>query len=181
MKEDVYCGQICISNLGRKESRHVSPNKSIRAIRSSYQNNWMVDNLPALSQLYDATSSQSEHLLGFPLGFIFEERAYVYNHVNIYLDYHKVDRADLDTGTSEDQYRIVKFVVEPMSIHHSFKPIATPDDDAILHANERVAKLSNPIASCNYKLTESLRRHTSIDMMRSPIGEGTHSGLLYQS
>ena len=174
MKQDVYCGQICISSLGRKESSRISPNKTIRAIRKRYHNNWMVDNLPALSRKYDSALNQSQHFLGFPLGFIFEKRAYVYNHVNIYLDYHKVDRAELDTETSEDEYRIVKFVVEPMSIHHSFKPLAAPDDDAVIHkkmdGNENVAKLLNPIVSCDYKLTKLLQRHTSFDMVNTEGG-----------
>ena len=165
----MYCGQICIASIGRKESKHISPNKTIRAIRKRYQNIWQVDNLPALSQKYDSVSNQSNYFLGFPLGFIFEKEAYINNHINIHLEYHKVDKSDIEVVPNEDEYRIVKFVIEPMSIHHEFKPIATPDDDAVLRkkldANERVAKLFNPIASCDYKLADSLRSHTNDGMI----------------
>ena len=128
-----------------------------------------MDNLPALSRKYDSVSNQSNYFLGFPLGFIFEKEAYVNNHINIHLEYHKVEKSDIDVVPNEDEYRIVKFVIEPMSIHHEFKPIATPDDDAVLRkkldANERVAKLFNPIASCDYKLADSLRSHTNVGMI----------------
>ena len=128
-----------------------------------------MDNLPALSRKYDSASNQSNYFLGFPLGFIFEKKAYINNHVNIHLDYHKVDQSDMEVVPNEEEYRIVKIVIEPMSIHHEFKPIATPDDDAVLRkkldANERVAKLLNPIASCDYKLADSLRTHTDVGMI----------------
>jgi transmembrane 9 superfamily protein 2/4 len=53
MKNDMYCEQLCISNLGRGEQRGVSPNKVVRAIRKNYHNNWIVDNLSSASKVED--------------------------------------------------------------------------------------------------------------------------------
>lgn len=167
MKEDVYCAQICIANLGRKESRHVSPNKTIRAIRKRFQNNWVIDNLPALSSLFASGSERSENSLGFPLGFVYEKKSYIYNHVNIYLDYVKVDDSDLDTTEEEGQelYRIVKFSIEPLSIAHKFKRTKNPDDDLILkkhHGSHKyIADMVDPVPSCDYRISEALRKHTT--------------------
>jgi len=70
---------------------------------------------------------------GFPIGFVDKGQAYVNNHVNINLHYHKVE---------EDSYHIVKFLVEPFSIKHELKDAGEDldvDDDI---------KIINPIASC---------------------------------
>jgi transmembrane 9 superfamily protein 2/4 len=53
MKKDMYCEQLCISNMGRGFQRGTAPNKAIRAIRKNYHNNWIVDNLSAASKVED--------------------------------------------------------------------------------------------------------------------------------
>lgn len=49
--------------------------------------------------------------LGFPVGYKYGKDSFLYNHVNIILEYSKV---------AEDEYRIVGFYVEPLSIEHRF-------------------------------------------------------------
>ena len=48
MMEDMYCEQLCISDLGA--------NAMTRAIRNKYHHNWLVDNLPAASKMEDDTT-----------------------------------------------------------------------------------------------------------------------------
>lgn len=172
MKNDVYCEQICISNVGRKESKGISPNKIVRAIRKQYQHNWVVDNLPSISEMKVANKDKPDHFIGFPLGLVYQNKAYINNHVNIHLEYHLVD----DAESSLDEYRIMKFTIEPLSIGHTFKHTSTADDDAGIHkkllGKKRVAKIKNPIPSCDYSLSDPLRRHkhTNLEMVSNGPG-----------
>ena len=45
MKQDMYCEQLCVSNLGRPEQYGALPNKVVRAIRGQYHYNWILDGL----------------------------------------------------------------------------------------------------------------------------------------
>jgi transmembrane 9 superfamily protein 2/4 len=172
MKKDVYCEQVCISHVGRKESRRISPNKVVRAIRKRYQHNWIVDNLASISEMKYSKQGATKHFLGFPLGFVYQKKAYINNHVNIHLEYHLVD----DPASNLEEYRIVKFIVEPLSIGHAFKHTSITDDDAEIHkklnAHGRMAEIKNPIPSCDYSLSESLRRHahTNLEMVNNGPG-----------
>jgi transmembrane 9 superfamily protein 2/4 len=168
MKKDMFCEQVCISNLGRVESKGVSPNKVVRAIRKDYHNNWIVDNLPSASKTEDEKNSYTRYFHGFPIGFVAsdDKKAYINNHVNIELEYHEVE--GIDTGSKE--YRIVRFTVEPFSIRHDFSPIFSSDDDQKSdNDTNRKATIKNPIPSCDYK--NSNRRHTNYYMV-TKIGPG---------
>ena len=152
MKTDMYCEQLCISNVGRGEQRGVSPNKVVRAIRKNYHNNWIVDNLSAASKVEDDTTITTRYWQGFPVGFIASDtkKAYIHNHVNIEIMYHPVE-------TETDKYRIVRFTVEPFSIKHEFEP--NEDDEE----NTKAAKFINPIASCDSK--RKTKVHTDYNMI----------------
>jgi transmembrane 9 superfamily member 2/4 len=156
MKQDMYCEQICYSNLGRPEQAGISPNKVVQAIRKNYHNNWIVDNLPAASKVEDDVQVTTRYWQGFPVGFISEKdmKAYIHNHVNIEIMYHAVE-------TEADRYRVVRFTVHPFSIHHEYELV----DGDILDAFKlpKVAKIINPIASCDPKM--SIREHTNYDMV----------------
>ena len=158
MKTDMYCEQLCISNVGRSEQRGVSPNKAVRAIRNNYHNNWIVDNLPAASRIEDDTIITTRYWQGFPVGFVASDtkKAYIHNHVNIEIMYHPVE-------TEVNKYRIVSFTVEPFSIKHEFEP---SDDD---EENSKSAKFGNPIASCDSK--RKTKVHTDYNMITAQGSE----------
>jgi len=160
MKVDMYCEQLCISNLGRGEQKGVSPNKMVRAIRKNYHNNWIVDNIPAASKVEDDTTVTTRYWQGFPVGFIAKDtkRAYVHNHVNIEIQYHSVE-------TEPENGRIVRFTVEPFSIKHDFEASADDDDDAEEGTVKgfKVADITNPIESCNPGM--SAKQHTRYEMI----------------
>jgi len=159
MKVDMYCEQLCISNLGRGEQKGVSPNKMVRAIRKNYHNNWIVDNIPAASKVEDDTTVTTRYWQGFPVGFIAKDtkRAYVHNHVNIEIQYHSVE-------TEPDKGRIVRFTVEPFSIKHDFEASADDDDaEEGTVKGFKVADITNPIESCNPGM--SAKQHTRYEMV----------------
>ena len=66
MKKEMYCQQLCISNLGRGEQRGMTPNKVVKAIRKGYHNNWIVDNLSAASKVEDDSTITTRYWQGFP-------------------------------------------------------------------------------------------------------------------
>eukprot|EP00593_Proboscia_inermis_P008198 CAMPEP_0171323160 /NCGR_PEP_ID=MMETSP0816-20121228/115401_1 /TAXON_ID=420281 /ORGANISM="Proboscia inermis, Strain CCAP1064/1" /LENGTH=406 /DNA_ID=CAMNT_0011821799 /DNA_START=70 /DNA_END=1287 /DNA_ORIENTATION=- len=101
-----------------------------------YHNNWIIDNIPSATQgLSRATGEKQLHYAGgFPIGSVRINHdsnmhapdskllakkkfhsfdAYVYNHVNIILDYHQPE-------DGVEGYRVVAFAVEPMSIRHRY-------------------------------------------------------------
>jgi len=158
MKTEMYCEQVCITNLGNGEQRAVSPNKVVRAIRKNYHNNWIVDNLSSASKSEDAETITTRYWQGFPVGYVNEndKKAYINNHVNIEIMYHAVE-------TEVDKFRIVRFTVEPFSIQHSFEPLEDNDDDTKEGEKEgKVAKLMKPILSC---AGGNNNVHTSFDMV----------------
>jgi len=162
MMTEMYCEQVCITNLGRAEQKGAAPNKVVRAIRKDYHNNWIVDNLSAASKAEDEKNVITRYYQGFPVGFIDEktQKAYVNNHVNLEIEVHKVE-------TEADKYRIVRFYIEPFSIAHEFEPADDVDDDKDNVEGEegpfRVAVITNPIRSCDPQYSK--KNHTSYDMV----------------
>ena len=55
-----------------------------------YHHNWIVDNLPAASIL-DTDTVVTTQYVGYPIGYVEGSSTYIYNHVNIILEYHTVD------------------------------------------------------------------------------------------
>ena len=152
MKVDMYCEQVCITNLGRGEMKGVSPNKMVRAIRKNYHNNWIVDNIPAASKVEDDRTVTTRYWQGFPVGFIAQDtkKAYVHNHVNIEIQYHQVE-------TDASKARIVRFSVEPFSIKHEFEASADDDDDAPVD-QEGSSGVSKPFKVSGAELAGAKRR-----------------------
>jgi transmembrane 9 superfamily protein 2/4 len=165
MKKDMYCEQVCISNLGRVEAKGVAASKVVRAIRKDYHDNWIVDNLPSASKMEDDIKSYTKYFHGFPVGFVAKDdnMAYINNHVNIELEYHQADE-------KVAEYRIVRFTVEPFSVKHDYTPTLTDDDDDDGETDTDTNKpstlkatLKNPIKSCDYSIKD--RKHTNYYMV----------------
>ena len=108
MLQDDNCNVLCQVEL---KSKDVTDFK--QAIKRQYHHNWIVDNLPAASMM-DTDQFVTTQYVGFPVGYLDKDGKsyYIYNHVNIILEYHNV---------GVDGNRIVGFYVEPLSIKHSFK------------------------------------------------------------
>jgi len=105
MLEDSFCKVLCQMKLNRAASEDFK-----RSINNQYHNNWIIDNLPAASIL-DSDHFITTEYVGFPVGFKEGHDYFLYNHVNIILEYSRVE---------VDGYRIVGFYVEPLSIKHRF-------------------------------------------------------------
>lgn len=159
MRKEMYCEQLCKSNIGKSESRGVQPSRIVRAIRKQYNHNWIVDNLPAAYRLDTNTNSTVTYLQGFPIGFISKQdnKAYVNNHVNIEIWYHPVE-------AQTDKYRVVRFIVEPFSIKHNFEPNEDSDIEDDSYLGQKY-KINHPIKSCDPKVPYSSREHTTYDMV----------------
>jgi transmembrane 9 superfamily protein 2/4 len=105
MLQEEFCKVLCQMDIKTKDV-----NDFKQAIKRQYHHNWIVDNLPAASIL-DSDQFVTTQYVGFPVGYQDGTSYYIYNHVNIILDYHTVE---------VDGHRIVGFYVEPLSIKHSF-------------------------------------------------------------
>ena len=115
MIENTFCKVLCQQKLTGHEAQHF-----VDSIAEEYRHNWIVDNLPAASEVDSdeyVTTSYSE---GFPVGFREGDDFYLYNHVGIKLSYHEV---------SQGVFRVVEFKVEPLSVEHRFKANAVWDGD----------------------------------------------------
>ena len=82
-KREMYCEQVCSTNLGRGEREGSRSNKMAMAIHEQYHNNWIVDNLSSASKLEDDGNVVKRYAQGFPIGFVHEDnkKAYIHNHV----------------------------------------------------------------------------------------------------
>ena len=143
MKKDMFCEQLCVSNLGRSQYSGVAPNRVVRTIRNEYHSNWLLDGLPPASILETDSTITTRYWQGFPVGFVDEDdnRAYIYNHVNFFVAYEE---------TSNGSYRVVGFRVEPFSIKHEFESLepGKDQDPSDGRYSPAVAKLVNPISAC---------------------------------
>jgi transmembrane 9 superfamily member 2/4 len=82
----------------------------------------------AMARYADVPQPMKRFAGAFPVGFRGPEDAmpYIYNHVNIFLDYHPVkaaqstSRAGDASPDSNAGYRVVGFAVEPLSIRHEY-------------------------------------------------------------
>jgi len=85
MLDEDFCHVLCQVNLKTKDV-----NDFKRAIKDQYHHNWIIDNLPAASIL-DTDSFSTTQYVGYPIGYIEGVNYFIYNHVNIILDYHPVE------------------------------------------------------------------------------------------
>lgn len=123
MLEDMYCQKLCQVDLTPMKAKMFQLH-----IQRGYHNNWIIDNLPSAAIGSAKAGQRQKHYAGgFPIGFIdtasgkpkkmdrkgLTKDAYIFNHVNIILDYHQPD-------TTKDGYRVVGFSVEPLSVKHNF-------------------------------------------------------------
>jgi transmembrane 9 superfamily protein 2/4 len=131
MLREVTCQKVCQKTLTPIQAKLLKWH-----IIRGYHNNWIIDNLPSATVGTTANGQRQKHYAGgFPIGFVDKSSAktedkkkmkrkerrksimmqdvYVFNHVNIILDYHK-------PAGETNGYRVVGFYVEPMSIKHTF-------------------------------------------------------------
>lgn len=122
MLTESYCEKLCQIELGMQDAARLRLH-----IKYGYHNNWIIDNLPSAAVgLNSVTGKKQRHYAGgFPIGFLASDTGapYIFNHVNIIIDYHKYDK-DIE------QYRVVGFAIEPISIKHEFQGGYDWDGDA---------------------------------------------------
>eukprot|EP00527_Entomoneis_sp_CCMP2396_P000228 CAMPEP_0198136898 /NCGR_PEP_ID=MMETSP1443-20131203/447_1 /TAXON_ID=186043 /ORGANISM="Entomoneis sp., Strain CCMP2396" /LENGTH=580 /DNA_ID=CAMNT_0043798187 /DNA_START=367 /DNA_END=2109 /DNA_ORIENTATION=- len=109
MLTETYCNKLCQITLDNLQA-----SKLRLHIKYGYHNNWIIDNLPSAAVGVGKKGERRKRYSGgFPIGFIASDNKlpYVYNHVNINVDYHPY----------EEGYRVVGFAVEPLSIKHEFQ------------------------------------------------------------
>ena len=112
MMNPVHCAKVCQVELSKMDAAKLQMH-----IHQSYHNNWIIDNLPSAAIGLAANGKKQTHYAGgFPIGFKDSntDNIYLYNHVNIILDYHQPDPAS-------ETFRVVGFAVEPLSVKHEFQ------------------------------------------------------------
>ena len=85
MLENEFCQVLCQVDLSANDVTAFR-----NAIKRQYHHNWIVDNLPAASIL-DSDQFITTQYVGFPVGYMQGNTYYIYNHVNIILEYHVVE------------------------------------------------------------------------------------------
>jgi len=165
MKRDVYCKRVCTADLDRHYQKlgtqTVPSNKLVRSIQKHYHHNWIVDHLPAHLpadyKLHDHISNSTNYHTGFPIGFVnpTDGLSYIYNHVNIHLQYHAIDSNNDDHQT----YRIVGFTVRPFSIAHNA-------------GCDLMAEIKDPIASCNPRTKDAHTEFNTLSQTSHQLSNG---------
>lgn len=112
MLEDNPCRILCQVTLSSKDTEAFK-----KAIQRKYHHNWIIDNLPAAS-LVDSDEIITTEFVGFPVGYVEGLSTYIYNHVNIIMEFHTVE---------DNAHRIVGFYVEPLSVRHIISGAGTWD------------------------------------------------------
>jgi len=169
MQQETFCEKICQIELTAESAKDLH-----KHIERGYHHNWIIDNLPSAFIRHDKQGEESTHYAGgFPIGFVIADKsategdesatkkvkkikprnipktAYVYNHVNIVVDYHQFDPA-IST------YRVVGFAVEPMSIAHKFA------DDFTWDGKDK-AGLTKPLTTC---MTDAHMKYDNIALFQ---------------
>ena len=110
MLEEVRCAKLCQVTLNATSAQQLS-----RLVALGYHHNWILDNLPSAAiGMNNRGWTQMRYSGGFPIGFqaYDTKETYVYNHVNIVVDYRETDSG---------KYSVVRFAVEPLSVVHEFQ------------------------------------------------------------
>jgi len=143
MMLEKYCQIICQKTLTALDARNLKLH-----IKYGYHHNWIIDNLPSAALGLSGSGLKQKHYAGgFPIGYLDTSsgEAWVYNHVNIVVDYHQVE-------PDVEGYRVVAFAVEPFSVNHEFANGFDWDGEN----NEGFAK---PLNSCPTGSTNLGRTH----------------------
>jgi len=106
MEHDQFCKVLCQMDLSKSD---VAALKTI--IREEYHHNWIIDNLPAASIVDSEQYIITAYAGGFPVGYQDHKASYLFNHVNVIVEYHPLD----------DGSRVVGFYVEPFTVKHKFQ------------------------------------------------------------
>lgn len=85
MLQEQYCRVLCQVTL---KTEDVTDFK--RAIKDQYYHNWIIDNLPAASILNTDQYSTTQYV-GYPVGYYEGNNYFIYNHVNIILEYYPIE------------------------------------------------------------------------------------------
>ena len=110
MMQNETCKALCSEPTFDKRSAKFTNKR----ISQNYNVNWLIDGLPA-GQKYEESSTRTEHTLrGFPLGKVVDNKAYLHNHHDIHVDYHRVG--------NRDEFRVVGVLVQPSSRRDSKMP-----------------------------------------------------------
>eukprot|EP00522_Entomoneis_paludosa_P018232 CAMPEP_0172449448 /NCGR_PEP_ID=MMETSP1065-20121228/8152_1 /TAXON_ID=265537 /ORGANISM="Amphiprora paludosa, Strain CCMP125" /LENGTH=572 /DNA_ID=CAMNT_0013201127 /DNA_START=1 /DNA_END=1716 /DNA_ORIENTATION=+ len=110
MLTETYCTKLCQITLDKLQAAKLRLH-----IKYGYHNNWIIDNLPSAAiGVGKKGERRKRYAGGFPVGFMATDNQlpYVYNHVNINVDYHAYE---------DEGYRVVGFAVEPLSVKHEFQ------------------------------------------------------------
>jgi transmembrane 9 superfamily protein 2/4 len=97
MEQDQFCKILCQVQLKPHE---VAALKAI--VKEEYHHNWIIDNLPAASIVDSEQYITTAYAGGFPVGYTDKKKGYLFNHVNIIVEYHPLD----------DGSRVVGFYIE---------------------------------------------------------------------
>ena len=119
--QDKFCETLCYNTFSENQVKVIQ-----KLIRRRYFTNWIIDKLPAGLIIYnlETKTSSLKYFRGIPLGFIYNNEYYIYNHLQFHILLNNVD---------EDRYNVVGFNIFPMSIkHNGDKPICTTQPREIL-------------------------------------------------
>uniref|UniRef100_A0A7S3JWL9 Transmembrane 9 superfamily member n=1 Tax=Aureoumbra lagunensis TaxID=44058 RepID=A0A7S3JWL9_9STRA len=105
MEQDQFCKVLCQVELKTNDVAHIK-----KIIKEEYHHNWIIDNLPAASIVDSKQYIITAYAGGFPVGYQDHKATYIFNHVNIIVEYHPLD----------DGSRVVGFYVEPFTVKHRF-------------------------------------------------------------
>lgn len=112
---DQPCARLC--DLIAKET---GLKKANDLIKQGYVVHWLLDGLPGATTFVSTNKNNKYYAAGFPLGFVEDDLAYIYNHVMIVVRYHR-DRKNKNKNT------IVGFEVYPKSVSNEKCPGASRD------------------------------------------------------
>ncbi|OMJ15958.1 Transmembrane 9 superfamily protein [Smittium culicis] len=105
MKADTSCQLLCEAEVPADGINFIS-----NRIRENYRMNWLIDGLAAAQK----TENNLDLSLGFPLGYVENDKVHLNNHYDIELHYHTVNEkyyrvsSDITWATRWDNYLAIK-------------------------------------------------------------------------
>jgi len=83
MEQDQFCKVLCEVYLKANDVAALTA-----VIEEEYHHNWIIDNLPAASIVDSEQYIITAYAGGFPVGYRDRKSTYLFNHVNIIVEYH---------------------------------------------------------------------------------------------